>query len=156
MRIEPASGFSRPMTNRSDTLFPVPLRPSTASVSPRPTLKLIPFRTVWLPNVFRTFSRATTDAAWTTDTSSCFIALSWAVAILVSRGVRNRLRKDNENELHQHNIGQNQEERGEHDRISRRATYAGSPPGCSHSLEAGLNELMKRERLNQSLCEPAS
>ena len=33
----------------SNTLFPVPLRPSTARVSPRFTLKLIPFRTLWLP-----------------------------------------------------------------------------------------------------------
>jgi hypothetical protein len=30
----------------SNTLLPVPLRPSTANVSPRLTLKLIPFRTL--------------------------------------------------------------------------------------------------------------
>ena len=31
----------------SNTLFPVPLRPSTARVSPRFTRKLIPFKTLW-------------------------------------------------------------------------------------------------------------
>ena len=35
MRTEPESGFSRPTTILNKTLLPVPLRPSTAKVSPR-------------------------------------------------------------------------------------------------------------------------
>src|SRR5277367_3339854 len=48
--IEPASGFCRPMMSLSSTLLPVPLRPSTATVSPLATLRSIPSSTTWLPN----------------------------------------------------------------------------------------------------------
>jgi hypothetical protein len=45
MRTDPVSGFSRPMMILSKTLLPVPLRPSTARVSPRFTARLTPFKT---------------------------------------------------------------------------------------------------------------
>ena len=46
---EPASGFSSPMMIFNNTLLPVPLRPSTARVSPRATVRSIPFKTTWAP-----------------------------------------------------------------------------------------------------------
>ena len=60
MQIDPESGVSRPMISLSNTLFPVPLRPSTARVSPRFTRKLIPFKTLWPAKDLYTFSTATT------------------------------------------------------------------------------------------------
>src|SRR5579862_5802348 len=49
-RIEPASGFCKPTINFNSTLFPVPLRPKTARVSPRCTSRSIPFKTFCSPN----------------------------------------------------------------------------------------------------------
>ena len=61
MRTDPESGFSKPMMSLSNTLLPVPLRPNTARVSPRVTVRLIPFNTVWLPKVLCKPSTATAD-----------------------------------------------------------------------------------------------
>jgi hypothetical protein len=72
------------MTILNKTLFPVPLRPSTAKVSPRPTLKLIPFRTFWLPKDLNSFS--TTIAGMLPASSSwpCRVVISEAVAMFFS------------------------------------------------------------------------
>src|SRR5712692_2155335 len=51
--MDPASGCCRPMINFSKTLFPVPLRPSTVSASPRATSRSMPSRTTCSPNALR-------------------------------------------------------------------------------------------------------
>lgn len=48
-RMDPESGFCRPMMSLSCTLLPVPLRPSIAKVSPLFTVRLIPSKTIWMP-----------------------------------------------------------------------------------------------------------
>src|SRR5580658_5476855 len=93
------------------------------------------------------------------------------------------LRENDENKFHHDNIGQNEEEGRQHNRVRGRATDSRSPTARTHSLKArdepddqavdgGLeclgqestessaiktarNELMKRERFNQSLRKPA-
>src|ERR1700761_2059248 len=56
MMTEPESAFCRPVIARNSTLLPVPLRPSTASVSPALTLKLTPSRTRCEPKDLETDS----------------------------------------------------------------------------------------------------
>ena len=51
--MEPESGFCRPISNFNKTLFPVPLRPSTTTVSPRATARPIPFNTFCRPKDLR-------------------------------------------------------------------------------------------------------
>ena len=46
MRTAPESGVCKPMIILSKTLLPVPLRPRTARVSPRLTVRLTPFKTL--------------------------------------------------------------------------------------------------------------
>ncbi len=60
----------------NNTLFPVPLRPSTARVCPRLTDKLIPFRTLWAPKLLCRSSIETTGTLLFGWTLSCVIALS--------------------------------------------------------------------------------
>ena len=66
----------------SRTLFPVPLRPSTARVSPRLTVRLTPFKTLWDPKDLYTFSTATTGTCPASLVCS-FIAIWSIVAIIV-------------------------------------------------------------------------
>src|SRR5277367_4751567 len=111
MRMEPESGCSRPISNRSSTLFPVPLLPSTARISPFATVRSIPFSTCCEPNDLE-------SALTTTGSIKC-------------------LRKQHKDQPHQHHIGQNNEQRREHHRTGSRPSHALGPAACAHSLKAG-------------------
>src|SRR5438270_12656175 len=52
MRIDPESAFCKRMISLSSTLLPLPLFPSTETVSPRWTFRLMPFSTFCSPKDF--------------------------------------------------------------------------------------------------------
>ena len=98
----------------SSTLLPVPLRPSTARVSPRFTAQADPIQNLV------TFK----GLVQILDGDDTRIALSFRLLWLASqchrlwpysfhRSLNHGLVEDNENEFNQHNIGQDHEERGE-------------------------------------------
>src|ERR1039457_1752388 len=123
------------MISLSKTLFPVPLRPSTARVSPRLTLKLIPSRTLCDPKDLCTFSTATAGALSSASGSSCRIAMFSTVAIFSHKPFNRELWEDNENELDQHHVCQDEKERGQHNRVSCRASHTFCTAVRAHSLE---------------------
>src|SRR5271168_5493208 len=102
MQTDPKSGFSRPMISLSNTLLPVPLRPNTASVSPRFTVRLIPFKTLWLPKDLCKSSTARTDALPSSSAFPCLIAICSIVSIY--------LWEKYEDEFHQDNVGKDHEQ----------------------------------------------
>jgi len=62
--------------------------------------------------------------------------MSQAVAILLFHVFGSGLCEDNKDELHQDYVGQNKEERAEHNRVCSRTAYTLSASPCLHSLEA--------------------
>src|ERR1017187_5868782 len=112
MQTDPEPAFSGPMTSRSNTLLPVPLRPSTARVSPRFTVKLIPFKTVRPSNALRTSLTSITGTLVRSSGSCRLIGISEAVLKSFSSLLTPGSLEDHQDQLHQQDVSQNHEERG--------------------------------------------
>src|ERR1700722_17230088 len=125
MQIEPLSIHSSPMSSFNRTLFPVPLRPSTASVSPRASVRLSPSNTccapndLWTSRITRTCSPETWPAGWLSQ----FVS---AIVCFMGR------KKD---QLHQDNVSQNHKQRSQHDGIRCRTPNALGATLRAHSLK---------------------
>src|SRR5581483_3353716 len=113
--IEPSSGFCNPMISFSSTLLPVPLRPSTVSVSPRRTSRSMPSRTFCRPNDLRSALIPTAG-----------LPLPFSIVLLL---------EDRDDQFHQHHIGQNHKERREYDGTGRRPPHALGAAARAHALE---------------------
>src|ERR1017187_8147420 len=135
MRTDPESDFSRPMMSLSNTLLPVPLRPNNERGSPRFTLRLIPFKTFWLPEDLCKTSTPTAGALPTSCASPRSVAILSIVFILVSRFFHRWSWEKQDNDLYQHHIGEDHEQRRQDHRTRGRATHAHGTPLCPHSLE---------------------
>src|SRR5271157_1419557 len=93
------------------TLLPVPLRPSTASVSPRATVRLIPFKTTWAPKDWCRSRRTT--GGWPFVFSMVSITMLFRAPFSApGRVIQLRsLGKKHDDQLHQDNVGQDDEQR---------------------------------------------
>src|SRR6266478_4687742 len=98
--MDPASGCCRPTINFSKTLFPVPLRPSTVSASPRPSSRSIPSRTTCAPNALRSPLTRTAGP-------------SVLVSLVARRSTLIVLFEEHDDQLGQDHVGQDDEERGD-------------------------------------------
>src|SRR5580698_1252887 len=111
MQIDPESGFCSPIKSFKSTLFPVPLFPSTARISPFSTVRSMPFSTCCSPNDFR-------NPLITTGCGS-----------MLSSG-----REEGENEAHQNDVRQNNEQRRKHHGAGCGASDALGSALRSHAL----------------------
>src|ERR1700688_2968307 len=116
MRMEPASSCCRPMINFKSTLFPVPLCPRIARVSPWATSRSTPSRTCWAPNDLRT-------------DRTCTAACGIGAFIVCSR-------EEHQDEAHQYDVSQDDENRGVDHGAGRRALHSCGAAFCPHALEA--------------------
>src|ERR1035438_4111293 len=137
MRIEPESAFSRPMTSLSNTLLPVPLRPSTARVCPRPTLKLTPLKTARDSKDLCTSSTATASAGACCWGLAALILTSSAMGMGDSQIEEQGLLKEDEDQFHEHHVCQDDEKGGQNHGVGGRAAYSLSASRGAHSLETG-------------------
>src|SRR5713101_2806702 len=98
--MDPASGCCKPTINFSKTLFPVPLRPSTVSASPRATSRSMPSRTTCSPNALR--SPLTRTAGPSVSVS--LVARPSPLLVLF---------EEHDDQLGQDHVGQDDEERSD-------------------------------------------
>src|SRR2546428_439972 len=120
--MEPASGCCRPTINFSKTLFPVPLRPSTVSASPRATSRSMPSRTTCSPNALRS---PLTRTAGPSASVSLVARPSFAIVLF----------EEHDDQLGQDHVGQDDEERGDDHRAGGRSSHALGTPRRAHPLK---------------------
>src|SRR5258708_39811278 len=117
MGMLPASGWCNPMSSFSSTLFPRPLPPTPATVSPCATVKSIPSRTRWLPNVL--------VRPWTATGG-------WLLDFFISTSL-----EKHHDHPDQHDIRHDDEQRREHHGAGRGSSHACRASLRAHSLEGG-------------------
>jgi hypothetical protein len=126
------------MMSLSNTLLPVPLRPSTARVSPRLTVRLIPFKNLLssegLVHVLDGDNRRAAVFLGFSIASSRFDRLC-PYLFAQCESLNQWSWEKYENEFHQHDIGQDHEQRGQHHRTGGRTAHALGASPCPHSLK---------------------
>src|SRR5580704_9158093 len=111
--MEPESGSCKRISNLNKTLFPVPLRPNTETVSPRAISRSTPSRTFCGPKDFRRSLMITGDSLF-----SVFI----------------QFLGQQENQPHQHHVGKNDEQRRKYDRAGGGSTHSFRSSLRAHAL----------------------
>src|SRR5208337_1966409 len=111
MLTEPASGFCSPMMIFNKTLLPVPLRPSTASVSPRATVRSIPFRTTWAPKDLHSPRRTTGGSPFVFSrfSISTLLPIPFSAPLRIPKS--SPLWKEHDDQFHHDDVGQDYKQR---------------------------------------------
>src|SRR6266480_4755643 len=123
------------MINLSKTLFPVPLRPRTASVSPCAISRLMRFRTVCSPKDLLSDSTSIAGGKLLLFVFLLLTSLGCLSSICLVTGARLSGKKY-ENQADEQHVSQDDEERSQDHGICSGTLDAFGPARGAHSLEA--------------------